>query len=49
MPAKEQLNREKTIERAKKIQNTWEFARNMIKEAQDQHAKAANRYRQEID
>jgi hypothetical protein len=49
MLAKKQLNREKAVERAKKIQNTWEFARNIIREAQDQHAKTTNKYRREID
>jgi hypothetical protein len=33
MFTKKQLNREKTVEHAKKIQNTWEFAYNMIREA----------------
>jgi hypothetical protein len=32
MLAKERLNREKTVEYTKKIQNTWEFARNIIRE-----------------
>ena len=49
MPAKKRFNRKKAVEYTKKIQNTWEFARNIIREAQDQHAKTTNKYRREID
>jgi hypothetical protein len=49
MFTKERLNREKTVEYAKKIQNTWEFACNMIRKTQDQYAKTTNKYRQEVD
>jgi hypothetical protein len=49
MPAKKRFNRKKAVEYTKKIQNTWEFARNIIREVQDQYTKTTNRYQQEVD